>query len=154
MYRLCKIKWNDLRINFFYLWRTFCPHLASFCVVSSFTMFRPNFTSGLLQVILPRPRIGMPGLVTVSPVITAFYSCCLSHHVFWPSKPLVGLGRIWNCYLLIMLILNRRDSTPLSAAPRAPKAVITGDTVTRLSIPIRGRCKSPEEGQRWNLAET
>ena len=33
------------------------------------------------------------------------------------------------------------------------KAVITGDTVTRLSIPIRGRGKSPEEGQRWNLAE-
>ena len=34
------------------------------------------------------------------------------------------------------------------------KAVITGDTVTRLSIPIRGRGKSPEEGQRWNMAET
>ena len=33
-------------------------------------------------------------------------------------------------------------------------AVITGDTVTILSIPIRGRGKSPEEGQRWNLAET
>ena len=28
------------------------------------------------------------------------------------------------------------------------KAVITGDTVTRFSIPIRGRGKSPEEGQR------
>ena len=28
------------------------------------------------------------------------------------------------------------------------KAVITLDTVTRLSIPIRGRGKSPEEGQR------
>ena len=28
------------------------------------------------------------------------------------------------------------------------KAVITGDTVTRLSIPIQGRGKSPEEGQR------
>ena len=28
------------------------------------------------------------------------------------------------------------------------KAVITGDTVTRLTIPIRGRGKSPEEGQR------
>ena len=34
------------------------------------------------------------------------------------------------------------------------KAVITGDTVTRLIIPIWGRGKSPEEGQRWNLAET
>ena len=28
------------------------------------------------------------------------------------------------------------------------KAVITGDTVTRLSIPIRGRGQSPEEGQK------
>ena len=25
---------------------------------------------------------------------------------------------------------------------------------TRLSIPIRGRGKSPEESQRWNLVET
>ena len=82
----------NLRINF-YLLRTFCPHLGSFCVVSSFTTFRPNFTSGLLKVIfffLPRPRIGMPSLVTVYPVITAFHSCCLSHHVFdqvnlWPA---------------------------------------------------------------------
>ena len=90
--------------------------LVVFCVVSSFTTFRPNFTSGLLQVILPRPGIGMLSLVTVSPVITAFHSCCLSHHVFWPSKPLAGLGRIWNRYLLIMLTWNRRDSTPLSAA--------------------------------------
>ena len=31
---------------------------------------------------LPRPRIGMLSLVTVSPVITVFHSCCLSHHVF------------------------------------------------------------------------
>ena len=40
----------NLRINFYLLW-TFCPHLSSFWVVSSFTTFRPNFTSGLLQVI-------------------------------------------------------------------------------------------------------
>ena len=56
--------------------------LVVFCVVSSFTTFRPNFTTGLLRVILPRPRIGMMSLVTVSSVITAFHSCCLSHHVF------------------------------------------------------------------------
>ena len=66
---------------------------------------------------LLRPRIEVLSLVTVSPVITAFHSCCLSHHVFWPSKPLAGLGRIWNRYLLTMLTWNRRDSTPLSAAP-------------------------------------
>ena len=39
-----------LRINFFYLLQTFCPHLGRFCCFF-FTMFRPNFTSGLLQVI-------------------------------------------------------------------------------------------------------
>ena len=49
------MRFLNLRIVFFYLLRTFCPHLGSFrgffCVVSSFTTFRPNFTSGLLQVI-------------------------------------------------------------------------------------------------------
>ena len=89
----------NLRIDFYSL-RTFCPHLGSFCVVSSFTTLRPNFTSGLLQVILPRPRIGMLSLTTVSPVITAFHSCCLITPRFWPSKPLARLGRIWNRYLL------------------------------------------------------
>ena len=73
-----------------------------FCFVSSFTMFRPNFTSGLLQVILPRPRIGMMSLVTVSPVITAFHSCCLSHHVFdrvnlWPAWVGFETAIFWQC---------------------------------------------------------
>ena len=56
---------------FIYCW-LFVLILVGFflCVVSSFTTFRPNFTSGLLQVIFPRPRIGMLSLVTVSPVIT------------------------------------------------------------------------------------
>ena len=84
------------------------------------------------------------------------------------SSALAGLGRIWNRYLLTMLTWNRRDLTPLSAAPRQRftwsktwcdiqqlwKAVITGDTVTRLSIPIRVCGESPEEGQKWNLVET
>ena len=108
-------------------------------------------------MILPRPRIGIMILVTVSPVITAFHSCCLSHHFFFfgPSKPLAGLGRIWNRYLLTMLTRNHRDSTPLSAAPRAPKSLRFqqvqkvvrwtttmegsnyGDTVTRLILVVR-----------------
>ena len=98
----------------FYLLRTFCPHLDIFflCVVSSFTRFRPNFTSGLLQVILPRSRIGMMSLVTVFPIITAFHSCCLLHRVFWPGKSLAGLRRIWNRYLLTMLTWNRRTFCP------------------------------------------
>ena len=45
-----------VRINFFYLLRTFCPHLVSllfffFLCCFFFTTFQPNFTSGLLQVI-------------------------------------------------------------------------------------------------------
>ena len=95
------MKLLNLRINF-YLLRTFCPHLGSFCVVSSFTTFRPNFTSGLLQVILPRPRIGMMSLVTVSPVITAFHSCCLSDHAFdqvnlWSAWVGFETAIFWQC---------------------------------------------------------
>ena len=74
---------KKLRINFLFYCGLFVLILVVFVLFfSSFTMFRPNFTSGLLQVILPRPRIGMLSLVTVSPVITAFHSCCLSHCVF------------------------------------------------------------------------
>ena len=50
-YKMHVFNWNhfemrlfNLRINF-YLLRTFCPHLGSFCVVSSFTTFWSNFTS-------------------------------------------------------------------------------------------------------------
>ena len=56
-----------------------------------------------------------------------FFLCCFFFHYvsakfhLWPSSS--DLQQLW-------------------------KAVITGDTVTRLSIPIRGRGKSPEEGQR------
>ncbi len=95
-----QIKKPHLKINFYLLW-TFFSHLGSFCVVSSFTTFRLNFTSGLLQVILPRPRIGMLSLVTVSPVITAFHSC-LSHHVFdqvnlWPAWVGFKTAIFWQC---------------------------------------------------------
>ena len=115
----------NLRINF-YLLRTFCPHLGSFFLVYFVCCFFFHYVSAKFHLWLssgdlPRPRIGMMYLVTVFPVITAFHSCCLSHHVFWPSKPLAGLGSIWNRYLLTMLTWNRRDSMALSAAPRAPK---------------------------------
>ena len=112
----------NLRINF-YLLRTFCPHLGSFCVVSSFTTFRPNFTSGLLQVILPRPRIGMLSLV-IAPLAATYctaetresldlllaengvgrikWFCCLSHHVFdqvnlWPAWVGFETAIFWQC---------------------------------------------------------
>ena len=79
------------RINFYlFIYCGLFPLiLVVFCVVSSFITFRPNSlwpSSGDL----PRPRIGMLSLVIVSPVITAFHSCCLSHHIFdqvnlWPA---------------------------------------------------------------------
>ena len=51
---------------------------------------------------LQRPRIGMMSLVTVSPVITAFHSCCLSHHVFdqvnlWPAWVGFETAIFWQC---------------------------------------------------------
>ena len=65
-----------LWINFFFnLLRTFCPHLG---------------------------RVFFLCVVTVSPAITAFHSCCLSHHVFdqvnlWPAW--VGFETVifWQC---------------------------------------------------------
>ena len=178
--------------------QTFCPHLTRFFLfVSSFTTFRPNFTSGHLQVILPRPRIGRLSLVTVSPVITAFHSCCLSHHVFdqvnlWPAwvgfetaifwqcspgtvetqrpyplrpgprraikdgfffwsyKSLSGLPESGPDRIFFVLVLNHFFF--LCDRQQLWKVVITGDTVTRLLSEVA--VKSPEEGQRWNLAET
>ena len=51
---------------------------------------------------LPRPQIWMLSLVTVSPVITAFHSCCLSHHVFdqvnlWPAWVGFETAIFWQC---------------------------------------------------------
>ena len=51
---------------------------------------------------LPKPRIGMLSLVTVSQVITAFHSCCLSHHVFdrvnlWPAWGGFEPAIFWQC---------------------------------------------------------
>ena len=122
----------NLRINF-YLLRT------CFLILVVFLCFFFHYVSAKFHLWpssgdLPRPQIGMLSLVTVSPVITAFHSCCLSHHVLdqvnlWPAWVWCDRQQLW-------------------------KAVITGDTITRLSIPTRGRGKSPEEGQRWNLTET
>ena len=148
--------------------RTFYPHLGSFGVVSSFTMFRPNFHLWPFSGDLPRPRIGMLSLVTVSPVITAFHSCCLSHHDFdqvnlWPAWVGFETAILWQCS---PGTVETQRLCPLRHGPQKFtwsktwcdrqlwKAVITGDTVTRLSIPLRGRSKSSEEGQKWNLAET
>ena len=109
----------------FYLLRTFCPHLSSFCVASSFTTFVPNFTSGLLQVILPRPRIGRLSLVTAFPVIRIPGEHCQKIAVSNPTQA----GQRFNW------------SKTWCDRQQLWKAVIIGDTVTRPSIPIRGHGK-------------
>ena len=109
--------WIILRLGFLIWELIFCPHLGScflgfFCVISRFTTFRPNFTSGLLQVIFT--------VTSDRNDESAFHSCCLSHHVCDRQK-------LW-------------------------KAVITGNTVTRLIIPIRGRGKNhlkKARGEIW-----
>ena len=98
------LRWGFLiwELIFFIYCRLFVLILVDFFVLfSSFTTFQLKFTPGL-QVILPRPRIGMLSLVTVSPVITTFHSCCLSHRVFdqvnlWPAS--VGFETVifWQC---------------------------------------------------------
>ena len=130
---------------FFFLFFFLCVYCFFFHYVSAKFHLWPSSGD------LPRPWIGMMSLGTISPVITAFHSCCLSHHVF----DQVNLRPAWvpgeHCQKIAV-------SNPIQASQRFTwsktwcdrqqlwKAVITGDTVTRLIIPIRGRGKSPEEG--------
>ena len=87
----------------FYLLRTFCPHLGSFFVCCFFFHYvSAKFHLWPSSGDLLRPRIGMMSLVTVSPVITAFHSCCLSHHVFdqvniWPAWVGFETANFWQC---------------------------------------------------------
>ena len=71
----------------------------------------------------------------------------------WPAWVGFETAIFWQCS---PGTVETQRLYPLRHGPRQQlwKAVIIWDTVTRLSIPIRGRGKSPEEGQRWNLAET
>ena len=83
----------------------FCPHLGSFFVL--FFCFFFHYVSAKFHIWpslgdLPRPRIGILSLVTVSPVITVFHSWCLSHHVFdqvnlWPAWVGFETAIFWQC---------------------------------------------------------
>ena len=120
----------NLRINF-YLLQTFCRHLGSFVLFLlslCFGQISPLAFSGDF----PRPRIGMLSLVIVSPVSTVPGEHCQKIAVSNPTK--AGQRFTW--------------SKTWCDRQQLWKAVITGYTVTRLIIPIRGRRKSPEEGQR------
>ena len=83
-------------------WELFFFYCGLFVLIFVIFVLFLLFPSGLLQVILPRPRIGMLSLVIVSPVITAFHSCCLSHHVFdqvnlWPAWVGIETAIFWQC---------------------------------------------------------
>ena len=99
----------------------YCGLFGSFLVV--FFCFFFHYVSAKFHLCpssgdLPRPQIGMLSLVTVSPVITAFHSCCLSHHVFdqvnlWPAWVGFETAIFWQC--------SPGTVETLSTAPRAPK---------------------------------
>ena len=65
---------------------------------------------------------------------------------------MAGLGRIWNRYRLTMLTWNRRDSTPLSAAPRA-QASLSEVAVNRLKK-ARGEIWPKRSERRDNTKTT
>ena len=76
------MRWGFLIWELIFLFiAEFCPHLGSFLCYFFFHYDSAKFHLWPSSGDLPRPRIGMLSLVTVSPVITAFHSCCLSQHV-------------------------------------------------------------------------
>ena len=88
-----EIRLLNLRINFFLL-RSF---VSFFCCFFSlrFGQISPLVFFRWLTVTSDRN-------VTVSPVITAFHSCCLSHHVFdqvnlWPALVGIETTIFWQC---------------------------------------------------------
>ena len=108
----------NLRINFYWL-RTI------FLILVVFVLFLLSLRFGQISPLadLPRPRIGMLSLVTVSPVIAAFHSCCLSHHVFdqvnlWPARVGFETAIFWQCS---PGTVETQRLYPLRHGPRRPK---------------------------------
>ena len=114
--------------------RTFCHHFSSFCVLFLLHYVSAKFhlwpSSDDLTATSDRNAEScnrvpnnycLPLLLSIAPR-------------FWPSKPLAGLGTNWNRYLLTILTWNRRDSTPLSASPRAPS--VPGEYCQKIAVSI------------------
>ena len=118
----------NLRINFSLL-RTFCPHLGSFFLVFLCCFFF-HYVSAKFHL-----------------------SCCLSHHVFdqvnlWSAWVGFETAIFWQCSpgtveTQRLYPLRQRFIWSKTWCNRQQlwKAVITGNTVTRLIIPIRGHSK-------------
>ena len=105
VYGLLRLKKNTrcslVRINFIY-----CGLFVLILVVFVFFLLSLHFGQisplAFFRWFLQRPRIGMLSPVTVSPVITAFHSCCLSHHFFdqvnlWPAWVGFETAIFWQC---------------------------------------------------------
>ena len=94
----------NLRINFFIYCELFVLILVLFVLLLLSLRLGQISPLAFFRWFLRWPRIGMLSLVTVSPVITACHSCCLSHHVFdqliwiqiFPFLRLVILPRLKN----------------------------------------------------------
>ena len=99
-----QFNWIILRWGFL-IWELifiYCGLFVLILVVLFFFVFFCFFFHYVSAKFLPRPRIGMMSLVTVFPVITAFLSCCLSHHVFdqvnlWPAWVGFETAIFWQC---------------------------------------------------------
>ena len=91
----------------FFLWELIFIYLFFLFIADFLCCFFFHYVSAKFHLWpssgdLPRPRIGMLSLVTISPVITAFHSCCLSHHVFdevnlWPVWVGFETAIFWQC---------------------------------------------------------
>ena len=94
----------NLRINFFIYCGLFVLILVVFVLFLLSQRFGQISPLAFFRWFLPQPRIGMLSLVTVSWVITAFHSCCLSNDLNWAlsedsgfkSYPEVYLGYSYN----------------------------------------------------------
>ena len=129
--------------------RSFCPHLGSFLFLWQLQKF------GIDPIMEDQIRI----YKTKKSILDR------------PSGPMAQRieARVYNsgehCQKIGEHCLKKAVSNPTQAGQRFTwsktwcdrqqlwKAVITGDTVTRLIIPIRGRGKLPEEGQRWKFGQ-
>ena len=94
----------------------------------------------------------MLSLVTVSPVITAFHRCCLSHHIFWPAWVGIETAIFWQCSPWIIWPKNPTLNT-LWACDAADKrrwiSTVPGEHCQKIavSIPIQA-------GQRFTWSKT
>ena len=100
-------RWGFLIWELFFVYSgLFVLIMVVFCLFIFFVLFLLSLSFGQISPLAFfrwfLPRIGMMSLVTVSPVITAFHSCCLSHHVFdqvnlWPAWVGFETAIFWQC---------------------------------------------------------